>query len=90
MTSKDTPENNCEHRVLDYNPKTQRLWHPPYCKLVLESCRYLGRKITISEYGKPRQVRLCELADKLKSKPGNDKPDKGLIGILKNMLTRKK
>ncbi len=75
------PKLNCEHRVLDYNPETGRLWHPPYCVHSLEpqargkiECPYVGSciELTITEqYNESRKtvVNVCDLADRVDSKP---------------------
>ena len=85
----------CEHRVLDYNPKTGKLWHPPYCALSLDKdykgkkCKHLGDEITLTitrKYNRHSQVQVnaCELG------MNHQKPDRSIVNFLKGMFKRAK
>lgn len=75
MKDKDIQKDYCEHRVMDYNQRTGRLWHSPYCAFTLEpeyqgkiKCLYLGNEIEISvrnphENFRKVKVNVCDLGD---------------------------
>jgi len=93
MTGENISGDYCENRVLEYNERTGRLWHPPYCRLSRETgkikCKHLGSRIelTISNsYKIPKKMRVntCDLGDKNKKQRTN----KSLANFIKGIFKR--
>ena len=96
--TKREDEESCPYRVLDRNPKTGKLWHPPYCGRTFDmepgekiKCKYLGSVVTLNltekseKYKKAMHVtvNLCELGS------NNKKPKKDIINFLKGIFNIK-
>ena len=83
---------SCKYRVLDRNPKTGRLWHPPYCALSLDKdykgkkCEHLGDEITLTITGRLNKHRIvtvnaCDL--------GQEKQKKNIVDKVKGWFNIK-